>query len=46
MIRLSELIGHHAVEVTTAVSTGKVTGIGLVADRIVSVGIVSVGIAS
>lgn len=39
MIRLSELIGHHAVEVSTAASTGKVTGIGLTANRVVSVGI-------
>ena len=39
MIQLSELIGHDGIDVSTATSTGKVTGIGLVADRIASVGI-------
>jgi hypothetical protein len=39
MIQLSELIGHDTLDVTTAGSGGKVTGIGLAADRIVSVGI-------
>ena len=39
MIQLSELIGHDALNVATATSTGKVTGIGLAANRIVSVGI-------
>jgi hypothetical protein len=39
MIQLSELIGHDAIDVATATSTGRVTGIGLSADRIVSVGI-------
>jgi hypothetical protein len=39
MIQLSELIGHDTLDVTSAESNGKVTGIGLVGDRIVSVGI-------
>lgn len=39
MIQLSELIGHPAVDIATAVTTGKVTGIGLAGSRIVSVGI-------
>lgn len=39
MIQLSELIGHEAIDVETATTTGQVTGIGLVANRIASVGI-------
>jgi len=39
MIQLSELIGHDAIDVATATTTGKVTGIGMVANQIVSVGI-------
>jgi hypothetical protein len=39
MIQLSELIGHDAIDVSTAAATGRVTGIGLIADRIASVGI-------
>ena len=39
MIQLSELIGHDAMNVLTATSAGKVTGIGLVANQIASVGI-------
>ena len=39
MIQLSELIGHDAIDVATAISAGKVTGIGLAHNRIVSVGI-------
>ena len=39
MIQLSELIGHDAIDVATATTTGKVTGIGMVANQIASVGI-------
>lgn len=39
MIQLSALIGHDAIDVSTATSAGKVTGIGLATNRIVSVGI-------
>ncbi len=39
MIQLSELIGHDTLDVSTAVSHGKITGIGLAANRIVSLGI-------
>lgn len=39
MILLSTLIGHDAMNVSTATTTGSVTGIGLAANRIVSVGI-------
>lgn len=39
MILLSTLIGHDAMNVSTATTTGAVTGIGLAANRIVSVGI-------
>ena len=39
MIQLSELLGHDAIDIATATSTGKVTGIGVTAGRIVSVGI-------
>ena len=39
MIQLSELIGHDAIDVGTATTTGQVTGIGLAANRIASVGI-------
>lgn len=39
MIQLSELLGHDALDVSTATTTGRVTGIGLAADRIVSIGI-------
>lgn len=39
MIQLSDLIGHSGIDLSTATSTGTVTGIGLVANRIVSVGI-------
>jgi hypothetical protein len=39
MIQLSELIGHDGIDLSTATSTGKLTGIGLVANRIASVGI-------
>lgn len=39
MILLSELIGHDAMDVTTAVASGNITGIGLTANRIVSVGV-------
>jgi hypothetical protein len=39
MIQLSALLGHQAIDVATATPAGKVTGIGLKADRIVSVGI-------
>ncbi len=37
MIRFSELLGHDAVELGTAITVGKVTGIVLERDRIVSV---------
>lgn len=37
MIQLSELIGHDAIDVSTATTVGTVTGVGLVADRIVSI---------
>jgi uncharacterized protein YrrD len=36
MIRFSELLGHDAVELGTAITVGKVTGIVLERDRIVS----------
>jgi hypothetical protein len=39
MIQLSELIGHDAIDVATATTTGTVTGIGMVANQIASVGI-------
>ncbi|MDH4077623.1 MAG: hypothetical protein OEW29_16960, partial [Acidimicrobiia bacterium] len=39
MILLSELLGHQAMDISTAVATGKVIGIGLTADRVVSVGL-------
>jgi len=39
VIRLSTLIGHAAIDVTTATTVGTIAGIGLVGDRIVSVGI-------
>ncbi len=39
MIQLSELIGHDTLDVSSAVSLGKVTGIGLASNRIVSLGI-------
>ena len=39
MIQLSELLRHDAVDVATATTTGRVTGIGLVGDRIRSVGV-------
>lgn len=37
MIQLSALIGHVALDASTATSMGTISGVGLVADRIVSV---------
>jgi hypothetical protein len=39
MIQLSELLGHEAIDVATAASAGKVSGLGLQGGRILSVGI-------
>lgn len=41
MIQLSELISHDTLDVTTAGSGGKVTGIGLAAAAIVDIEVVS-----
>lgn len=39
MIQLSALIGHNVIDVTTATTAGKITGIGLAANRIASIGV-------
>lgn len=39
MIQLSELLGHDAIDVATAAPAGRVSGVGLQGDRILSIGI-------